>query len=206
MVSYLMSRYSGNLMAKTKTASNHIRIISGQWRSRKLPVHDLEGLRPTTDRIKETVFNWLMTDVKHARVLDCFAGSGSLSFEALSRYADFAQLFELQPQAANQLSTNLATLNCNNATVIQGNTLTLLQHSPEQPFNLIFVDPPFCKGLSQPVIDLLVKKQWLTDDALVYLETESSVSSVETPSSWQLLKQKTIGHVTCRLFCCYAQE
>ena len=193
-------------MAKNKSASHHIRIIAGQWRSRKLPVHDLEGLRPTTDRIKETVFNWLMTDVKHSRVLDCFAGSGSLGFEALSRYADFAQFFELSPQAAKQLTTNLATLKCNNAKVCQGDALTLLQQPPQQGFDLVFIDPPFRKGLVEPVLEQLVSQQWLADDALVYVETESELTLSEIPSNWRLLKQKSAGQVTSRLYIVDAVE
>ena len=94
-------------MARQNTSSGQVRIISGQWRSRKLPIHDLEGLRPTTDRVRETLFNWLSTDIRGARVLDCFAGSGALSLESLSRYADFALMFELQKSAANQLTKNL---------------------------------------------------------------------------------------------------
>ncbi|RYV02927.1 16S rRNA (guanine(966)-N(2))-methyltransferase RsmD [Shewanella sp. OPT22] len=187
-------------MAKNKSASHHIRIISGQWRSRKLPVHDLEGLRPTTDRIKETVFNWLMTDVKNARVLDCFAGSGSLGFEALSRYAQFTQFFELNPQAAKQLTTNLATLNCDNARVSQGDTLSLLEQPPAQGFDLVFIDPPFRKGLVEPVIQQLSEKKWLADDALVYVETESELQHLATPTHWSLLKEKSAGQVTSRLY------
>ncbi len=191
-------------MAKNKSASHHIRIISGQWRSRKLPVHDLEGLRPTTDRIKETVFNWLMTDIKNARVLDCFAGSGSLGFEALSRYADFAQFFELSAQAANQLTNNLKTLKCTNATVSQGNALTLLENAPAQAFDVIFIDPPFRKGLVEPTIAMLAENKWLAEEALVYLESESELKHIPVPHNWVLLKEKTAGQVTSRLYSCDA--
>ncbi len=187
-------------MAKNKSASNHIRIISGQWRGRKLPVPDIEGLRPTTDRIRETVFNWLMTDVRNARVLDCFAGSGSLGFEALSRHADFTQFFELSPQAAEQLTSNLETLKCDNAAVSQGNALILLDQAPRQPFDLVFIDPPFRKGLVEPVIQKLVKQPWLADDALIYVETESELTRITAPRGWRPLKEKSAGQVTSRLY------
>ena len=187
-------------MAKHKSAANHIRIISGQWRSRKLPVHDAEGLRPTTDRIKETVFNWLMTDVKNARVLDCFAGSGSLGFEALSRFAGFTHFFELNPQAAKQLTANLATLKCDNAEVSQGDTLTLLEQAPKHAFDLVFIDPPFRKGLVGLAINKLTAQPWLADEALIYVETESELTSIPAPPNWRLLKEKSAGQVTSRLY------
>ena len=96
--------------AITKSTDGFIRVISGQFRGRKLPVKDVQGLRPTTDRIKETVFNWLMQDTRDANVLDCFAGSGGLGFEALSRFASTALFIELDPSAAKQLAQNIATL------------------------------------------------------------------------------------------------
>ena len=109
-----------------KGQSGQVRIIGGQWRSRKLPVHDVEGLRPTTDRVKETVFNWLAPYVVDADCLDLFAGSGGLSFEALSRYAQSALLLEKDRTAAKQLSKNLALLKCTNADVINSDSLTFL--------------------------------------------------------------------------------
>ncbi|WP_350636673.1 16S rRNA (guanine(966)-N(2))-methyltransferase RsmD, partial [Pseudoalteromonas sp. GW168-MNA-CIBAN-0100] len=87
-----------------------MRVISGQFRGRKLPVKDVQGLRPTTDRIKETVFNWLMQDTREANVLDCFAGSGGLGFEALSRFAKSATFVELDAAAAKQIELNISTL------------------------------------------------------------------------------------------------
>lgn len=84
------------IYGKNRPSSGQVRIISGQWRSRRLPIHDLEGLRPTTDRVRETLFNWLAGDVTGARVLDCYGGSGALFFESLSRYAKFAKVIELQ--------------------------------------------------------------------------------------------------------------
>ncbi|WP_133408426.1 16S rRNA (guanine(966)-N(2))-methyltransferase RsmD [Parashewanella tropica] len=187
-------------MAKKQSQSSQVRIISGQWRGRKLPIHDVEGLRPTTDRIKETVFNWLMADVRGARVLDCFAGSGSLSFEALSRYAEFAQLFELDKKAAKQLQQNLDTLKCDSAKVSQGDSLSLLKQVPEKPFDLIFLDPPFRKNLLEPSIKLLIENQWLTDEALIYVELESDATQLTVPQHWRLLKQKVAGQVDSRLY------
>ncbi|WP_299494084.1 16S rRNA (guanine(966)-N(2))-methyltransferase RsmD [uncultured Shewanella sp.] len=187
-------------MTKKKPNTGQVRIISGQWRSRRLPIHDLEGLRPTTDRVKETLFNWLSTDVVGARVLDCFTGSGALSFEALSRYADFAQMLELQPSAAKQLQQNLTTLKCEQGKVIKGDTLTLLKTPPDEPFNIIFIDPPFRQSLAEECIRLLNLHQWIAPDALIYLETETELSALTLPQHWVQLKEKKAGQVTYRLF------
>ena len=177
-------------MARQNTSSGQVRIISGQWRSRKLPIHDLEGLRPTTDRVRETLFNWLSTDIRGARVLDCFAGSGALSLESLSRYAEFALMFELQKSAANQLTKNLQTLNCTNAKVVNGDSLQLLAKGTDTGFDVVFIDPPFRKGLAKHTIELLMTHGWLNNNALIYLETENDVADIVLPASWQPLKEK----------------
>lgn len=187
-------------MARQNSSSGQVRIISGQWRSRKLPIHDLEGLRPTTDRVRETLFNWLSVDIRGARVLDCFAGSGALSLESLSRYAEFALMFELQKSAANQLTKNLHTLNCINAKVINGDSLQLLAKGTEQGFDVVYIDPPFRKGLAKQTIELLMAHGWLNNDALIYLETETDLTDLVIPANWLPLKQKTAGQVSYRLY------
>lgn len=187
-------------MAKKNTSSGQVRIISGQWRSRKLPIHDLEGLRPTTDRVRETLFNWIANDIRGARVLDCFAGSGALSLEALSRYAEFATMIELQRDAANQLKQNLATLQCQNADVINGDSLQVLAKGTKSGFDLVFIDPPFRKELANKAIDLLMAHQWLNNNALIYVETESEIATLALPTSWVPLKEKQAGQVTYRLY------
>jgi 16S rRNA (guanine966-N2)-methyltransferase len=187
--------------ANNKSANGFIRIISGQFRGRKLPVKDVQGLRPTTDRIKETVFNWLMQDTRGAAVLDCFAGSGGLGFEALSRFADHAVFFELDKSAASQLKENISTLKLDNAVVKQGNSLSLLeQNTQNEQFDLIFVDPPFRQNLAEKSCFLLEKNNWLSAQALIYVEVESELSDLSTPDNWMLLKEKTAGQVICRLY------
>ncbi|MCL1056573.1 16S rRNA (guanine(966)-N(2))-methyltransferase RsmD [Shewanella gelidimarina] len=187
-------------MVKKILSSGQVRIISGQWRSRKLPIHDLEGLRPTTDRVRETLFNWIANDVRGARVLDCFGGSGALSLESLSRYAAYARIFELQPQAAKQLVTNLATLKCENADVIKGDSLKHLAITPDKGFDIVFIDPPFRKSLTENCIQLLDQHQWLLPDAFIYVETESELAQLEVPASWTQLKEKKAGQVIYRLY------
>ncbi|KZN40403.1 16S rRNA (guanine(966)-N(2))-methyltransferase RsmD [Pseudoalteromonas luteoviolacea] len=186
---------------KPQTQSNgHIRIISGKFKGRKLPVKDVEGLRPTTDRVKETLFNWLMADIRDASVLDCFAGSGSLGFECLSRFAQDATFVELDKGAAAQIKANVVTLGLENATVFNTSALEYLKHNEKkQTFDVIFLDPPFRKSLLEPCCELLEKNQWLGENTLIYVEFERE-SQFEFPAKWQLLKEKQAGQVTCMLF------
>jgi len=187
--------------AISKSTDGFIRVISGQFRGRKLPVKDVQGLRPTTDRIKETVFNWLMQDTRDANVLDCFAGSGGLGFEALSRFASNATFLELDPSAAKQLEQNISTLKLINAQVKHTNSLSFLeQKNINTPFDLVFVDPPFRKNLAQTSCNLLEINNWLSEEALIYLEVESDLNTFKPPSNWLLIKEKKAGQVFCRLY------
>ncbi|PSW04975.1 16S rRNA (guanine(966)-N(2))-methyltransferase RsmD [Photobacterium lipolyticum] len=176
-----------------------IRIISGRLRGRKLPVHDVEGLRPTTDRVKETVFNWLAQDIYQARCLDLFAGSGSLGFEALSRGAEYITMLELDKKAANQLQQNLATIGETNAEVINTDSLKYLAQ-PGTPHDVVFIDPPFRKDLIQNVIERLEANHWLTPHAMIYIEAEKELGELTTPAHWRLHREKTAGQVCYRLF------
>jgi len=187
-------------MAAGKGGSGQVRIIGGQWRSRKLPVNDVEGLRPTTDRVKETVFNWLAPYISDSTCLDLFSGSGALSFEALSRYASSALLLEKDRGAASQLTKNLSTLKCNNAAVKNIDSLKFLAQDAKQKFDVVFIDPPFRKNLLQQSCQLLEDNQWLTENAVIYIEMESELAGVELPSNWQCLKEKNAGQVTFSLW------
>ncbi|KTD98378.1 16S rRNA (guanine(966)-N(2))-methyltransferase RsmD [Pseudoalteromonas sp. H71] len=187
--------------AISKSTDGFIRVISGQFRGRKLPVKDVQGLRPTTDRIKETVFNWLMQDTRDANVLDCFAGSGGLGFEALSRFASNATFLELDPSAAKQLEQNISTLKLINAQVKHINSLSFLeQKNINTPFDLVFVDPPFRKNLAQTSCNLLEINNWLNEDALIYVEVESDLNTFNIPTNWLLIKEKKSGQVFSRLY------
>lgn len=196
-----MRKKAAKNKAISKSTDGFIRVISGQFRGRKLPVKNVEGLRPTTDRIKETVFNWLMQDTRDATVLDCFAGSGGLGFEALSRFAKNTTFIELDVLAAKQIEQNICTLNLNNAQVVQTNSLSYLaQKNINQPFDLVFVDPPFRKNLAQSSCDLLENNQWLSQDALIYVEVEIELSNFSPPNNWLLIKEKKAGQVFCQLY------
>ncbi|EJF30564.1 MULTISPECIES: 16S rRNA (guanine(966)-N(2))-methyltransferase [Enterobacteriaceae] len=186
------------------SGSGQIRIIGGQWRGRKLPVPDSPGLRPTTDRVRETLFNWLAPSMVDAHCLDCFAGSGALGLEALSRYAASATLIEMDRAVSQQLQKNLATLKASNGKVLNANTLNVLAQ-PGTQHNVVFVDPPFRKGLLDETLSLLEKNGWLADDALIYVESEVENGLPAVPASWVLHREKVAGQVAYRLFIREAQ-
>lgn len=181
------------------TASGQIRIIGGQWRGRKIPVPDIPGLRPTTDRVRETLFNWLAPFIVDARCLDCFAGSGALGIEALSRYAAGATLIEMDKNVARQLQQNLATLQASQGKILNANTLNVLAQ-PGTPHQIVFVDPPFRKGLLDDTVRLLETNGWLADTALIYVESEIENGMPAVPGSWTLHREKVAGQVAYRLF------
>ena len=179
--------------------SGQIRIIGGQWRGRKLPVPESPGLRPTTDRVRETLFNWLAPSIVDASCLDCFAGSGALGLEALSRYAANATLLEMERGVAQQLQKNLATLKASNAKVVNTNTLAFLAQAGA-PHNIVFVDPPFRKGLLEETLKLLENNGWLSDEALVYIESEVENGLPPVPMNWHVYREKVAGQVAYRLY------
>lgn len=178
-------------------ASGQVRIISGIWRGRKLPVVYAEGLRPTTDRTKETLFNWLMADIRSARCLDAFAGSGSLGFEALSRGAKEVVFVEKDKLAAKTLSNNAKTLGINASVVCSDSTAYLQQQS--EPFDLVFIDPPFQCGLVEPILKVLLNKQRLNNNALVYIEHEAKLKLERYPEL-TLLKEKSTAQFRYALY------
>ena len=181
-------------------APGEVRVISGKWRGRKLAVLDAQGLRPTTDRVKETLFNWLMHDIRGATVLDCFAGSGSLAIEALSRHAGNATLIERDATLARHLQQNLQKLQCDNARVVQQDCLSWLASQPAQLFSLVFIDPPFRQNLAISCCKLLEQQHWLTQEALIYLETEKELPLTDLPANWRLLKENIAGQLAYRLY------
>ncbi|EOV1174595.1 16S rRNA (guanine(966)-N(2))-methyltransferase RsmD [Vibrio fluvialis] len=185
--------------SQKRAPSGQVRIISGLWRGRKLPVHDAEGLRPTTDRVKETLFNWLAQDIPHAKCLDLFAGSGGLGFESASRQADKVTMLEMNPQAFAQLKTNIAALKANNIEAINTDTLAYLKQ-PGQAYDVVFIDPPFRQGLLQETVQLLEQNGWLAANAMIYIESEKELPLTELPESWQLYREKLAGQVCYRLF------
>ncbi|MDT8895098.1 16S rRNA (guanine(966)-N(2))-methyltransferase RsmD [Halomonas sp. I1] len=174
-----------------------LRIIGGEYRRRLLPVVDLPGLRPTPDRVRETLFNWLGPTLAGARVLDLFAGTGALGLEALSRGAHEATLVEFDSRASRALEGNLGTLGVTRARVLNADAMDFLEGEPT-PHSLVFLDPPFRKDLAAACCAAL-EHGWLTDDARIYLETESTLDPV-VPANWHLHREVQAGDSTGRLY------
>jgi 16S rRNA (guanine966-N2)-methyltransferase len=180
------------------------RIIAGKWRGRKIRFNEAEGLRPTTDRIRETVFNWLQAYISHSHCLDCFAGSGVLGFEALSRGADEVVFIEQNIKAVNALKDNIGLLEASNTAVYHEDALVWLQSAStntglKQHFDLVFLDPPFHSALLSRSCHLLNSSGCLAEDAIIY--TEHAVdATVDFPEHWFCLKQKSSGQVSYKLF------
>lgn len=186
-----------------KEALSQLRIIGGQWRGHKLHFADVEGLRPTGDRVRETLFNWLAPVISGAHCLDLFAGSGALGFEALSRGADHVILVEKDTAATTLLKQNGALLKTERAQVIQTDASQWLNtFTPEKPFDVVFLDPPFAADLLQPCCDLLQRSGLLFKNSLVYIETDRHQSPPITPPTWDLFREKTAGQVCYRLYRC----
>ena len=186
---------------KQANKTSRIRIIAGQWRGRRLPVLSHDGLRPTTDRVRETLFNWLMHEIAGARCLDLFAGSGALGLEALSRGAEYVAFVESDQRVAAQLTQNLHELAAQQRGEIQCmNALAYLRARPAKPMDIVFLDPPYRSELLEPVVDLLVKNAWLSERAIVYLEQSARDGVAAVPETWTLHREGRAGQAAYRLY------
>lgn len=197
-----------------------LRIIAGKWRSRVLPVVDLPGLRPTTDRVRETLFNWLQNDIPGAKCLDLFAGSGALGFEAASRGAASVVMLEQQPLAAKALQQNIVKLQAENIQLLQMDSMEWLDNprlstiarqatgigkagsgksgaiaAQGGEFDIVFIDPPFSRDYLLTACKRLDAQGLLSAHARVYLETDLQ-QVPELPHNWHILKQKKAGQVS----------
>ncbi|WP_342450110.1 16S rRNA (guanine(966)-N(2))-methyltransferase RsmD [Thiorhodococcus minor] len=178
-------------MART----SQLRIVGGRYRGRRLPVPAHPGLRPTGDRTRETLFNWLAPVVAGARCLDAFAGSGALGLEAASRGAGEVVMLERAGQVVRQLQANVRTLGATEIQVRQADALRWLAAAADAPFDIVFLDPPFADGLLDPAIRLLVQHGWVAPGARVYLEAPARSEFAALPANWELARDKTAGQV-----------
>ncbi|WP_390517735.1 16S rRNA (guanine(966)-N(2))-methyltransferase RsmD [Halioxenophilus aromaticivorans] len=184
------------------TTTGQLRIIAGQWRGRVLKFPALDGLRPTGDRVRETLFNWLQGDITQARCLDLFAGSGALGLEALSRGAQHCTFIDTQSNACQALAANLELLNCSQGQIAQTNALQWLASSAnglEKPYDIIFCDPPFAANLWPQTLAALSRHPCLASNALVYIEAPKD-ATLEPSPSWQLARVKDAGQIRFYLF------
>jgi len=189
---------SARRTTKKPNKSGQFRVIGGQWKGRKLKFFEVEGLRPSLDRVRETLFNWLQSDIHGSRCLDLFAGSGAVGIEALSRGAASVDFVELNKKAARQLESNLGLLGAEMGSLMHQDAKQFLLQE-HQPYDIVFLDPPFHKGLAQEVLSKLAQTNLLAEGALIYLEMEQNLE-VEIPQSWELLKDKKAGQLQYRLY------
>jgi 16S rRNA (guanine966-N2)-methyltransferase len=178
-----------------KLKTGRLRIVAGNWRSRLLDVADVEGLRPTSERIRETLFNWLAPHIHGARCLDLYAGTGALGLEALSRGAASAVFVERDPVAERQLRKNVEILGADKAEILKKDSLDYLRGTPASSFDIVFLDPPYAGNLLGETCRLLVDTHQLAGDALIYLEDERTRGEPDLPQGWTVLHNKTAGNV-----------
>ena len=179
--------------------SRVLRIIGGSWRGRKLRFPPSSEIRPTPDRVRETLFNWLGARVSGARCLDLFAGSGALGLEALSRGAAHVTFVERDGLAARELRTRLAEWHATGAHVEHADAFRFLKGSA-QPFDIVFVDPPFASDVLAAAAGLLEERLWLAEEALIYVECAARDGLPPLPPNWILGKGKRAGEVGYHLF------
>ena len=182
-----------SILQKSKTKTNQVRINAGIWRSRLLKFPDVEGLRPTPDRVRQTVFNWLGQDLTGKTCLDLFAGTGAMGFEALSRNAKSVTMIESANIAFKALKQNQELLNAQNCQILNIDALQFLA-SNTQKFNVIFCDPPYQKDWLAKLLPLLHAA--LGEDGVVYAEAEYAL---ESDAHWQVLKHGKAGNVVYHL-------
>jgi 16S rRNA (guanine966-N2)-methyltransferase len=185
----------------SNSAPSFLRIIGGKWRGRKIAFTEVDGLRPTSDRVRETLFNWLAPSITDARVLDLFAGSGALSFEALSRGAAEATLVEASVIAAKQLGVAAQTLQTSHCHIINKKAETWLNQYLEQAaYEVVFLDPPFANNLLPDLLRQLEASGCLKKNALIYVESGNALPNNITPPEWSLYRHKKAGQVFYYLF------
>ena len=190
-------------MARSKNKEqpgSELRIIGGQWRSRKLVFTPAQGLRPTSDRVRETLFNWLAPTIAGARCLDLFAGSGALGLESLSRGASHCDFVDTSSTALSQISQHLDTLGASGDGSCHLKRAEEFLASTTGPFDIVFIDPPFGMNLVEAVWQLLRTSSALAPGAWIYLETPANESPPPVPENWVLHRDKKAGEVAYRLF------
>jgi 16S rRNA (guanine(966)-N(2))-methyltransferase RsmD len=173
--------------------TNQVRINAGVWRSRLLKFPDVEGLRPTPERVRITVFNWLGQDMTGKTCLDLFAGTGAFGFEALSRNAKNVTMIENSNLAYKSLIQNQTLLKAENCQILSQDAMQFLTNNT-QKFDIIFCDPPYNKGWITKILPLL--NQHLNENGVVYVEAEFEIKSNE---NWQMMKQNKAGNIFYRL-------
>ena len=195
MIGTQMPRPAGKKTVGKQTAQhapNRLRIIGGRWRGSRIVFPPLAAIRPSPDRVRETLFNWLQQPIVGARCLDLFAGSGALGLEALSRGAAHVTFVDREPQVGRHLSQTLERLGSRDATVVVEDAQRFLSRPP-QPFDIVFLDPPFDSAVLEQVGGRL--QAWLAPDAYIYVESPADRSLAMLPAHWRVQRTKRAGQV-----------
>ncbi|WP_343154275.1 16S rRNA (guanine(966)-N(2))-methyltransferase RsmD [Buchnera aphidicola] len=185
--------YNSSFKNKSK-----VYIISGNLKGRKLSFRNNINVRPTTNRIKETLFNWLSKYIQNAYCLDCFSGSGALGLEAISRNAQFVTFLEIEKQNILSLINNTKKLNISNLEIIHTNTLNWLK-KPRKSYDIIFIDPPYHKKLIEKTITLLEQNKWIKNQSIIYIETTKD-QNFSISDHFTLYKKKITSRISCYLY------
>jgi 16S rRNA (guanine966-N2)-methyltransferase len=175
-----------------------IRIIGGEWRGRKIKVPNIPDLRPTPDRVRETLFNWLSSTIPGAYCLDAFAGSGALGFEALSRGAKHVVMVDASSEVVALLNEELVAFKAEHADIYKANMPQQLR-IPKNKFDVVFLDPPFSQDLLLPCCFYLEEYNLLAPVAYIYLEAKNPLEEQDLPSNWKVIKSKKAGQVMYHL-------
>ena len=209
---------SNNKANSHSKAAGEVRIIGGQFKRRLVSFIDADGLRPTPDRLRETLFNWLLADIHGARVLDSCAGSGVLGFEALSRGAAHCTFIEMNNAQVKRLEHNAQQLKINSDTykIIGGAAENILNQNQSfnAPFDIVFIDPPYAQDLWQPILTALIERQLIDTTSLIYLEADVDLSEqlaqltikltqneqITNFRDFECLKQSKVGQVVAGLY------
>jgi 16S rRNA (guanine966-N2)-methyltransferase len=172
-----------------------VRITSGEWKNRNLEVPDIDGLRPTSERVRETLFNWLMPSIHKSVCLDLFAGSGSLGFEALSRGAKHCTFVEKSKLAFSQIKTTRTSLNAVNSEVHNCDAIDFLSSVHNHNFNLVFLDPPFSDDYLISSIESIHEYQLVSSGGYNYIEINKNNDLSDLPDNWSVIRKKIYGNV-----------
>jgi 16S rRNA (guanine966-N2)-methyltransferase len=179
---------------------NLVRIIGGEYRGRRLSFVPATGLRPTPERVRETLFNWLRNDIRGAHCLDLFAGSGALGFEALSRGAATVTAVERSRAVAQRLRENASLVGvADRMTVVATDAGRFLQTPPPRPYDVVFLDPPFAERRHDRVLDALAQAAWLSEHAVVYQEQGQAHAWRACPAGWRVDRESRAGQTVQRL-------
>lgn len=180
--------------SKPSLQKSSVRIIGGQHKRRLIDFVAVDGLRPTPDRLRETLFNWLMGDLQEACVLDVCAGSGVLGFEAISRGASHATLIEFDKAQASQLKQTTQILKTDNVSILQGDCLKILP-TLNTRFDVVFIDPPYSLNLWQDILNKLIDCQLINNNTLIYVEGDRELTQMINNTNIELLKNNKVGAI-----------